>query len=88
VTEAGTIAGGGPLTAGGWHLIAATAEGGTVRLFVDRRQVASRKLASAPVAPIATLAPRTDGAPAFAGRIAAFQLETGARSPAELRARA
>lgn len=88
VTEAGTIAGGGPLTAGGWHLIAATAEGGTVRLFVDGRQVASRKLASAPVAPVATLAPRTDGAPVFAGRVAAFQLETGARSPAELRTRA
>ncbi|GGB41860.1 glycosyl hydrolase [Sphingomonas metalli] len=88
VTEAGTIAGGGRLGSGRWHLIAATAEGGMVSLFVDGRSVARQRLASAPVPAVATLAPRVAGAPVFAGRVANFQLDSGAVPAATLRRRA
>ncbi|WP_443584094.1 glycosyl hydrolase 2 galactose-binding domain-containing protein [Sphingomonas sp. CLY1604] len=87
-TEAGTLAGGSRLSPHRWHFVAASADGGTVRLFVDGRQVASRRLASAAVAPVATLAPRSADDPVFAGRIAGFQLEAGALPAAALRRRA
>lgn len=88
VTEAGSIAGSQRLTAGGWHHIAATADGRTVRLFVDGRPVATRTLASAAVAPVATLAPRAGDAPVFAGRVAGFQLEATALTADDIRRRA
>lgn len=87
-TEAGTLVGGARLTLNRWHFVAASADGGTIRLFVDGRQVASRTLAAAAVAPVATLAPRSGEDPVFAGRIAGFQLEAGALPAAELRRRA
>ncbi|MCU6453691.1 glycoside hydrolase family 2 [Sphingomonas sp. A2-49] len=87
-TEAGTVAGGDRIAPGGWHLIAATSRGGIVRLFVDGRPVAGRALASAAVAPVATLAPRIADAPVFAGRVAGLRLESDAASPAALRERA
>ncbi len=88
VTEAGTIVAAKRLADRGWHLIAATAEDRSIRLYVDGRQVASRTLASAPVTPVATLAPRTGTDPVFAGRVAGFQLETTAATGAEVRRRA
>ena len=88
VTEAGTIVGAARMPSSGWHHLAATSDAGVVRLFVDGRQVASRRLAAAPVAPIAILAPRDADGRAFAGRVAAFQLEAGAMTPGALRARA
>ncbi|WP_294219085.1 LamG-like jellyroll fold domain-containing protein, partial [uncultured Sphingomonas sp.] len=88
LTEAGMIVAAQRLPELGWHLIAATADGRTVRLYVDGRQVAARALASAPVAPVATLAPRTSDAPVFAGRVADFRLDGEAASADDLRRRA
>jgi len=87
VTETGTIVAGARI-AESWHHVAAVAKGGTVTLFVDGRAAASRRLAAAAVAPVAILAPRDGNAPHFAGRVAGFQLESSALSPALVRARA
>ncbi len=91
VTEAGALVASARLPRGGWHHLAATSENGIVRLFVDGRQVATGRLAAAPVAPLAVLAPRAGeggGDGVFAGRVAGFQMEAGALSPAALRTRA
>ena len=87
VTEAGTVTASARLTPGRWRFIAATCADGVVRLYVDGRQVAERRLAVAPVSPRATLAPRGVGTP-FAGRVAAFELEAGTPDPQAFRARA
>ncbi|MEI5687030.1 glycosyl hydrolase 2 galactose-binding domain-containing protein [Sphingomonas kyungheensis] len=87
ITEGGTITATTRLSPGRWYHLAAIAEAGRVRLFVDGRMIASGRIAVAPVPPVATLAPRGSGA-LFAGRIAGFQLEADALSPALLRSRA
>lgn len=85
-TDGGTLVAPARL-GGGWHFLAATDDGGTVRLFVDGRQVAQRAMAAAAVSPVATLAPRGAG-PVFAGRVADFRLDADALDAAALRARA
>ncbi|KQU62539.1 glycosyl hydrolase [Sphingomonas sp. Leaf339] len=87
VTESGTLTAPARLMAGRWRYVAATVDNGVARLFVDGRQVAQGRVTAAPVAPVATLAPRI-GATAFAGRVAGFQLEQGALTAADLRGRA
>jgi len=87
ITEGGTLTAPGKVVIGRWRYLAASYDDGIVRLFVDGRQVAQRRLAAAPVAALATLAPR-GGKAVFAGRVAGFTLETGAPLAATLRARA
>ncbi|MGI4730343.1 MAG: glycosyl hydrolase 2 galactose-binding domain-containing protein [Janthinobacterium lividum] len=86
-TEAGTIVAATRLAPGRWHHLAAVSAGGTVRLYVDGRQVAKGPLAAAAVMPSVTLAPRGDG-PVFAGRVAGFQLEAQPLDAAAITARA
>lgn len=87
VTEAGTLVAGAPFPKTGWHHVAATLASGTAILYIDGRRVASGPLAAAGVRPTATLGPRGTG-PAFAGRIAGFQMEVGALDATALRSRA
>ena len=87
VTEGGTLTAPSRLAPGRRHVVAATCAAGLVRLYVDGRPVASRRLAVAPVRPVATLGPRGAGA-GFAGRVTGFQLEVGALDASALAARA
>ena len=87
VTETGTLAGNGRVTPGRWAHLAATATDGVVRLYLDGRQVATGRLRSDAVAPVAIAAPR-DGGRAFAGRVAGLQLDIGGWSAAEVVRRA
>ncbi len=87
VTEAGVLTASARITADTWHHVAATFDGTQARLFVDGRQVAQRRLTVAPVAPVATIAPRGAG-PVFAGRVAGFALRVGALDTAAVRTQA
>ena len=97
VTEAGTLTARGALPTRGWHAIAATVAGGTARLYVDGRQVATGALGVAAVKPDIAVGPRPriggDAAsplfaPGFAGRVVDLHLDAGAADAATLRARA
>ena len=87
VTDAGVLTATTRITAGTWHHVAATFDGTQARLFVDGRQVAQRRLTVAPVAPVATIAPRGTG-PVFAGRVAGFALQVGALDATAVRTQA
>ena len=84
VTEGGIVTTRAKLPPGKWSHVAVSYDGRVARIFVDGRQIAERPIAVAPVAPIATIGPRGAGA-VFAGRIAGFQLEAGARDAVTLR---
>lgn len=86
VTEGGALTSLKSLGAG-WHFVAVRYASGVAQLFVDGRAVAQRRIAAAPVTPVALLAPRGTGSP-FAGRIAGFRLETGVIDAITLRTRA
>jgi len=85
VTEAGALTAPTRLQAGKWHFVAATCDGSVLRLFVDGRQVAQRSMTAAAVRPAVVIAPRGAGVP-YAGRVAGFALQVGARTPADVRA--
>lgn len=87
VTEAGTLAAPARVSAGAWHHVVASYDGGLARLYVDGRQVAQRRIAAAAVRPLAVVAPRGAGTP-FAGRVAGFALRVGALDAAAVRRQA
>uniref|UniRef100_UPI0035CBE921 glycosyl hydrolase 2 galactose-binding domain-containing protein n=1 Tax=uncultured Sphingomonas sp. TaxID=158754 RepID=UPI0035CBE921 len=87
ITEAGILVAAARLDAARWRYLAASYDHGVARLFIDGKPVAQRRMAAAPVAPLATLAPR-GGTGVFVGRVADFMLEDGALEIAALRARA
>ena len=87
VTQSGTLTAPAPLSPG-WHHVAATLTAGKAALYLDGQLMGVQAMTAAPVAPIAELAPRIAGQPAFAGRLASFALELAALSPAALADRA
>lgn len=80
-----------PVSAGSWHLLAATFDGTTARLYCDGSEVASGTLLYGRVAPQVLLAPHGADVPGggmYGGRIALLTFSRGARSPDEMHAMA
>ncbi|WP_239016886.1 glycosyl hydrolase 2 galactose-binding domain-containing protein [Sphingomonas ginkgonis] len=84
-TGEGVLAARAAIGAGGWHHLAAVANGKLLRLFVDGKLAGSAATVGAAVQPVASIGPRGDGAP-FAGRVAGLELRTTALSPTALTA--
>lgn len=76
-------------TAKGWHLLAASFDGNTVRLYVDGKETAHGPLQAGPVKPELALAPVESPCAHlpcahFGGRIAQFSFEREALSPEKI----
>ena len=82
------VSGGAPLATDRWHHLVAIGRGDTLSLFLDGRQIATRRLPqAAPAAPeaIVVIGPRSIGQPVFTGRIAGLTVTPQAWTAAELR---
>jgi hypothetical protein len=79
------VSGGAALPTGEWHHLAATAETGQVRLFVDGREIAEDRADAPPPVGIVSIGPRLFGQPGFTGRVAGLTYAPHRLDPAALR---
>jgi len=77
---------GAPLSAGRWHLLVASSDGGVVRFLADGKRAGVAQIEPPAADALVVMGPRLAGEAGFAGHIAGLTLELAARTEAEIAA--